>query len=105
MAGLISEALARFLDKTTGEEPCLKDPDAFFDGPEQDAVGMCWRCPVRQACAAYALEAGEAWGVWGGTTEEVRRAYFRQQTDRPNYRRYQGGRFAPLLENRDVANA
>jgi hypothetical protein len=31
-------------------------------------------CPVRTPCLAWALEHGVAAGVWGGATEEERRA-------------------------------
>ena len=36
------------------------------------AKEVCLRCIVRTACLEYALEAREAYGVWGGTTEEER---------------------------------
>ena len=34
---------------------------------------MCARCPVLAECAAYALAAGEPYGVWGGFTVAERR--------------------------------
>jgi hypothetical protein len=34
---------------------------------------MCWRCHVRQRCLDSALEAGAVSGVWGGTSERIRR--------------------------------
>lgn len=40
-------------------------------GPAQR---VCASCPVRATCLEYALDAGEAWGVWGGATEDERRA-------------------------------
>src|SRR5919112_6396776 len=33
---------------------------------------VCGRCPVRQACLAYALDAGEPYGIWGGLTTNER---------------------------------
>jgi WhiB family redox-sensing transcriptional regulator len=30
-------------------------------------------CPVKAACLAYALDTGEAWGIWGGLSEYERR--------------------------------
>ena len=33
---------------------------------EAEAKAICARCPARDACLAYALDAGEAYGVWGG---------------------------------------
>ena len=66
------------------------DPDLFF-GPdaaefvsarkkrEAEAKAVCARCPVRDACLAYALDTGEVYGVWGGLSEDERRAMRRQQ--------------------------
>lgn len=57
---------------------CLRlDPEQFFPNPTDDpapAIAICNRCPVRGACLAAALDAGECDGVWGGTTIEERRA-------------------------------
>jgi WhiB family redox-sensing transcriptional regulator len=36
---------------------------------EAAAKAVCRRCPVRGKCAAHALAAGEAHGVWGGMSE------------------------------------
>lgn len=39
----------------------------------QDAKDICnTRCPVRDACAAFALENSEPHGIWGGMTEQER---------------------------------
>ena len=46
---------------------------------EAKAKAICARCPVRDACLAYALDTGEAFGVWGGLTEDERRAMLRQR--------------------------
>ena len=66
------------------------DPTLFF-GPEhaetvkekrdrEDAAkAVCNRCPVRQECLEYALEAREAYGIWGGMTELERRALLRRR--------------------------
>jgi WhiB family redox-sensing transcriptional regulator len=64
-------------------------PDLFF-GPsaefvtarqqrEAKAKAICARCPVRDACLAYALDTGETHGIWGGLTEDERRAILRRQ--------------------------
>lgn len=62
---------------------CLDaDPDLFFPvgttGPAQDQVDeakrTCLACPVRERCLAWALELDAASGIWGGTTEDERRA-------------------------------
>ena len=65
------------------------DPDLFF-GPDAEFVtgrqereakakAICAGCPVRDACLAYALDAREAYGVWGGANEDERRAMLRQR--------------------------
>ena len=57
-------------------------PDAEFvtarKKREAEAKAICAGCPARDACLAYALDAGEAYGVWGGLTEDERRAMLRQ---------------------------
>lgn len=40
----------------------------------QAAQRICASCPVRRACADHALAVGEAYGVWGGLSEEDRAA-------------------------------
>jgi WhiB family transcriptional regulator, redox-sensing transcriptional regulator len=39
---------------------------------ESAAKAVCSRCPVRLACRAYAVQTGELYGIWGGTTERER---------------------------------
>jgi WhiB family transcriptional regulator, redox-sensing transcriptional regulator len=39
---------------------------------ESAAKAVCAHCPVRAICRAYALQAGELYGIWGGTTERER---------------------------------
>lgn len=45
--------------------------DRLVRQPDPEVAQICWRCPIREGCLAYALETevdeGEA-GVWGGTT-------------------------------------
>jgi WhiB family transcriptional regulator, redox-sensing transcriptional regulator len=62
---------------------CLDaDPDLFFPigttGPALDQINeakrICLACPVQKRCLAWALELGAASGIWGGTTEDERRA-------------------------------
>ena len=58
------------------------DPDLFFPvgttGPAlrqiDEAKRICRSCPARTACLAWALGRGITDGVWGGTTEDERRA-------------------------------
>jgi len=53
------------------------DPETFFPAPSEPAdpaIELCRSCPVQGACLAWALEAGDLHGVWGGTTARERRA-------------------------------
>ncbi|GAB2915375.1 WhiB family transcriptional regulator [Nonomuraea fastidiosa] len=54
------------------------DPDLFFPlAPtpiqEAQAKAICAGCQVLEECRAYALDAGEAEGIWGGLTPAERR--------------------------------
>jgi WhiB family redox-sensing transcriptional regulator len=59
------------------------DPELFF--PEgsagaaleaaDQAKRICRECPVRARCLDWALTHNAAYGVWGGRTEEERRAF------------------------------
>ncbi|MEV4562451.1 WhiB family transcriptional regulator [Nonomuraea sp. NPDC049419] len=54
------------------------DPDLFFPlapTPPQEAraKAICAGCQVVEECRAYALDAGESEGIWGGLTPEERR--------------------------------
>ncbi|CAL9655034.1 Transcriptional regulator WhiB [Streptomyces sp. enrichment culture] len=65
-----------------------EDPELFFPvgtaGPAlrdtAAAKRVCARCPVRTPCLAFALESGQASGVWGGTDEAERVALLRLST-------------------------
>jgi WhiB family transcriptional regulator, redox-sensing transcriptional regulator len=65
-----------------------EDPELFFpvgtSGPAlrqiAQAKTVCRRCPVNTECLTWALAAGEDAGVWGGQTEEERRAAQRRRT-------------------------
>lgn len=58
------------------------DPDLFFPVSSKGASltdievakGVCRRCRVTTACLRCALDLGQVSGIWGGTTEEERRA-------------------------------
>ncbi|HVA61701.1 MAG TPA: WhiB family transcriptional regulator [Mycobacteriales bacterium] len=56
---------------------CLPlDPEMFFPNAADDpapALMICQNCPVRAACLAAALDAGDCDGVWGATTPDERR--------------------------------
>lgn len=63
-----------------------EDPELFFpvgtSGPAiaqiQTAKAVCGRCPVASECLAWALESGQDAGVWGGLSEDERRALKRR---------------------------
>ncbi|GAA4187752.1 hypothetical protein GCM10022288_13040 [Gryllotalpicola kribbensis] len=66
---------------------CLTaDPELFFPvgntGPAVDQIEkakqVCGRCPVTEVCLQYALETGQDSGVWGGLSEDERRALKRR---------------------------
>jgi Transcription factor WhiB len=42
------------------------------------AVAVCRRCPLQSDCLAWALACREDHGIWGGKTEEERRALQRR---------------------------
>ncbi|MER5355879.1 WhiB family transcriptional regulator [Kitasatospora sp. NPDC002551] len=59
-----------------------EDPELFFPvgnvGPAllqiEEAKAVCRRCPVMETCQRWALETGQDGGVWGGMSEDERRA-------------------------------
>lgn len=63
------------------------DPELFFPlsawGPGQaqiaSAKAICASCQVRSDCLQFALRSGQEFGVWGGTSEDERRALRRAQ--------------------------
>ena len=62
------------------------DPELFFPvgntGPAiaqiEEAKKVCMRCEVREPCLQWALESGQDSGVWGGLSEDERRAMKRR---------------------------
>lgn len=57
------------------------DPDIFFPSTaaqEAAAKAVCATCPVSGECRAYADEAREYFGVWGGAGEKQRRIALRR---------------------------
>ena len=62
------------------------DPELFFPigntGPAllqiDEAKQVCHRCPVVEDCLQWARESGQDAGVWGGMSEDERRAYKRR---------------------------
>jgi WhiB family transcriptional regulator, redox-sensing transcriptional regulator len=75
---------------------CLdENTERFFpigtSGPAVDqaeeAKAVCRRCPVITQCLNWALETGQHDGIWGGMTEDERRALRRRQRRTPPRRR------------------
>lgn len=73
------------------EGACLTaDPDLFFPisaghvaaGQITQAQRICARCGVREQCLDFAMQTGEAHGIWGGTTPEERTRVRRQSAAR-----------------------
>lgn len=68
---------------------CKKyDPELFFPtgttGPAilqiEEAKQVCRSCEVRERCLEWAIENGQDHGVWGGMSEDERRALKRKGT-------------------------
>jgi WhiB family redox-sensing transcriptional regulator len=65
-----------------------EDPELFFpvgtSGPAllqvTEAKSVCHRCTVASDCLAWALASGQDAGVWGGMSEDERRALKRRRT-------------------------
>ena len=59
-----------------------EDPELFFPigtaGPAATQIAMaksiCMQCEVRMECLEWAMTTGQDAGVWGGLSEEERRA-------------------------------
>lgn len=62
--------------------PCEENPEVFF--PEDFsgkqvrqvatalAKSLCNKCPVKKDCFTYAVESGQRYGIWAGTTAAER---------------------------------
>jgi WhiB family transcriptional regulator, redox-sensing transcriptional regulator len=65
-------------------------PDLFFPAGTTGAAeheiaaakAVCAECPVQSQCLRFALRTGQAYGIWGGTTEDER-IMLRRLTRRP----------------------
>ena len=63
-----------------------EDPELFFPigttGPAllqiDEAKAVCHRCSVIDECREWSLETGQEAGVWGGLSEDERRALIRR---------------------------
>jgi WhiB family redox-sensing transcriptional regulator len=83
---------------------CLSaDPDLFFPIATAGLAGrqitearrICDGCQVRQQCLDFAMQTGETYGIWGGTTPEertARRHRLRRRAARPSWQQAPGTR-------------
>jgi len=63
------------------------DPELFFPvgapgaglAEIARAKAICARCAIREPCLDYALGTGQPHGIWGGTSEDERRAITAQR--------------------------
>ena len=63
-----------------------EDPELFFpigsNGPAERQIAaakaVCTRCSVTKDCLSWAIESGQDSGVWGGLSEDERRALKRR---------------------------
>src|ERR1041384_5827890 len=63
-----------------------EDPELFFPigttGPAllqvEEAKAVCRRCSVTESCLEWAIDSGQDAGVWGGMSEDERRALKRR---------------------------
>jgi WhiB family transcriptional regulator, redox-sensing transcriptional regulator len=61
---------------------CTGLTDLFYPERGDDvtaAKAVCAGCPVKAECLEFAVVNGEAWGVWGGTSERERRRIRRER--------------------------
>ncbi|WP_424810333.1 WhiB family transcriptional regulator [Rhodococcus sp. 27YEA15] len=68
------------------------NPDVFFGRNNEErgvrirreraAKDICDSCPVQMRCLEYAIDSGERYGVWGGTSETDRRDLLRSAKPR-----------------------
>lgn len=79
--GLMMPDLPGALCAAPGQDPDLWHPANGNRAGAERAKQICQRCPVREGCLAWALQAHEEHGVWGGTTPRDRRKIRRGKTD------------------------
>jgi hypothetical protein len=88
-------SVAYALDGAVCEGVARADYDPFFpETPEAeaDALAMCRLCPAKAVCLAYAVETGQAYGIWGGKTQaQIRRLIGGNRAGRSRGRRLPPG--------------
>jgi WhiB family redox-sensing transcriptional regulator len=86
LPSLLTTAQPREDDWRNDAACASNETDLFFPngstGPAarqtREAKNVCARCSVRDACLNFALDTGQTYGVWGGLSEDERRAYQRR---------------------------
>jgi WhiB family transcriptional regulator, redox-sensing transcriptional regulator len=83
----IPNLAAALIGPWTARASCTEtDPEVFFPphgDPATQARQICAQCPVRDDCLAYALDADERYGIWGGLDPDERRSLHRRQRRQP----------------------
>lgn len=76
LTGPIIDTFSKFtLACTENRTPCYANPDLFFDPNTVNAAkAACSLCPLQNPCLNFALDAHQVDGVWGGLSEEERKA-------------------------------
>ena len=76
LAQLLPALADAALGEWTKNALCLQaDPETFFPpkgNPGTKAKQICAGCPVRGECLAYAIDADEEFGIWGGMNRAER---------------------------------
>lgn len=67
---------------SAGKVPCEDFPELFYPEDISDpmkkrlaieiAKRACGTCPVKPECFRYAIESGQKYGIWGGTSPSER---------------------------------
>jgi hypothetical protein len=71
-SALVNTALGEWTERALCTQA---DPEIFFPpkgSPGTEAKQICTVCPVREECLAYAIEADEEFGIWGGLNRAER---------------------------------
>ena len=70
----MSKKSLRWQDQSAcgGEDTNLWYPEKG-QSPSKKAIGLCYSCPVKEACLEYAIENEERFGIWGGLTPNERK--------------------------------
>jgi len=84
---LIPGLAAALIGPWTARASCADTDPAFFFPPQGHpatrARQICARCPVRDDCLSYALDADEKYGIWGGLDPDERRKLRRRRQSKP----------------------